>query len=510
LSVFSANAENISTELSQKTAAVGETVRLTITVEGAPSGLTAPAPPRVDGLSILFGGSSRSFQYINGKTFKGLSLIYNITALKKGSYSIPPIKLEYDNSSYSSEAVQLIVTEGGLATAGFAAIKGVCEPSAREIFTGEPLLLRYYIYSSGSVEINQIEKMPESAGFIIKQIDEDIASIIVKEGGGELLKEYFCTYVLVPAESGEKQVGACSVIFTTQSGNSFFDMGRQSRLEFDNVRVRVKPLPKEGKPDYFSGNVGSFTMKVSADDGSVKIFDEKKITVAIEGSGNLISPAKPVFISAGGGIKAIIADGKADFKAGKNALTGRIDFEAALIPERSGAVEAGHFRFDFYDTAASAYRSIESEPVRITVTGDADEQETISFDDETGVDLMLPLLCLVVLAVLGGMVFIILKERNRGGEIVPRGGKTETENPEESLKRDTAAARLRHDPSAFSRGVDSIYNRMSADDSFAETEALRIIADVKNEMYALRFGGGNISDEKIDEWFSRLKAAGVL
>ena len=510
-----AAAENVTAELSKRTAAVGETVRLTVSIEGVGSNIEAPAIPRVDGLNISFNGTGRVFRYINGKVFNGVTLTYSITPLKEGRFSIPSFKFTYKGKTYSTEeGLSLSVSQRGSldGSLNVQIIRGICEASASEVFVGEPLLVRYYICSSDSVELNHMEKMPQSLGFLVKQIDEQIPGVFIKDGDNELLKEYLYTFAFIPTESGEKQVGGGSVIFTSYNNRNFFNLNRQSRLFFDTLRIKVKPLPQNGKPSDFAGNVGNFTMKTDIFSDDIKIFDEKKIIVTIEGRGNFLSAAKPVFVPSGGGVKAFILDGKPDFTADENSISGKIDFEASLIPEKSGAIEAGHFRFDFYDTVSNTYKTLESELIKMNVTGDADEQETIDFDvEKSGIDWLVWLAAVFAFAVLGGIIFVILKERNRYGkpdalseikESIPK----QKTGDYVQLRQEIIAAALAHDADSFLRKVDLLYNAARADESFAKPE-LEAIAAVKDEIYALRFGGGKISDEAIDKWLDSLKDA---
>ena len=500
-------------ELSKTTAAVGETVRLTVSIEGVGSDIEMPVIPAIAGLNISFSGTGRVFRYINGKVFNEVTLTYSITPLKEGRFSIPSLKFTYKGETYSTkEGLSLSVSQKGNPNGSLDVqiIRAACEASASEVFVGEPLLVRYYVCSSGSVELNQIEKIPKSSGFMIKQIDEHIPGAFINDGGNELIKEHLYTFVFIPAESGEKQAGGGSAIFTSYNNRNFFNLNRQGRLLFDSMRIKVKPLPQNGKPSDFTGNVGNFSMKADIPTGNVKIFDEKKIIVTIQGRGNFLSAAKPVFVSSDDGVKAFILDGKPDFTADDDSLSGKIDFEASLIPEKSGVIEAGRFRFDFYDTVSNTYKTLESELIKMNVTGDADEQETIDFDvEKSGADWAVWLAAMFAFAVLGGIIFVILKERNRYDKPDARGELKEDISKQKAgdyvqLRREIITAALAHDADSFLRKVDLLYNAARADESFAKQE-LDAIAAVKDEIYALRFGGGKISGEAIDRWLSSLK-----
>jgi hypothetical protein len=69
-------------------------------------------------------------------------------------------------------------------------------------------------------------------------------------------------YTLPPAaESGTREIGGGSLIVFSGGGRGFFGMVNRKRLIFNTAQVRVNPC-RRGKPEDFSGNVGSFAMEV--------------------------------------------------------------------------------------------------------------------------------------------------------------------------------------------------------------------------------------------------------
>lgn len=526
VSSFAFAAAEVQTELSHTRAAVGEELSLTISLPGAGSGLKITEMPKVDGLKISFSGTRRNFQYINGRASNSLSVIFSVVPQTAGRFTVPPIEFREGDKGYVSNAVSLTVTESSGRTGssgptnrsrGGTVVRGLCEPSATKTFVGQPVLLRYFILSDNiPVEESHLEKMPEASGFMIKLIDEKLPDELMPDG---LLKQHLYTAVCIPAESGEKSIGGGSAIVSVITGGGFFNMVKNVSLRFEKSNVSVLPLPLKGRPANFSGNVGHFTMTVAADADEVEVFGEKKIQISITGNGNIFTPAKPVFVPSVNDLRLFIEEGLVSLGAEEGGEpSGRIDFNAVFIPEKAGEIEAGIFEFNFYDPTKGAYVSLKSEPVRLTVTDnseDAKRQVNIAAENGASFDFILPLV--ILFAVLGCIVFVILKERNRYGKPIINDDKTEAKNNEETqvgdisaLSRSLREAKVRDDYETFCRTVGLLFQILSADASFAGTDELRTLSSVQNEIYTLRFANGSISKENIEDWSARLEAAGLL
>ena len=77
-------AAEIETELSPSRIGVGESASLRLKITGKSSDVKPVKFPALNGLKITFSGSSRNFQFINGKSWSGTVLTFSIYGEKKG------------------------------------------------------------------------------------------------------------------------------------------------------------------------------------------------------------------------------------------------------------------------------------------------------------------------------------------------------------------------------------------------------------------------------------------
>ncbi len=136
----------LETRLDEGAIEIGESTTLRVKLPGDTSDVRPVKFPSAPGLRIEYTGMQRSFQYINGKSFSGVELIFSVTGLKRGTYRIPPFSFRRGNEILRSGEVSLAVTAGSGGETGAAMdIKTSVELSANTAYVGQPVVMRYYL-----------------------------------------------------------------------------------------------------------------------------------------------------------------------------------------------------------------------------------------------------------------------------------------------------------------------------------------------------------------------------
>jgi hypothetical protein len=121
------------------------------------------------------------------------------------------------------------------------------------------------------------------------------------------------------------------------------------------VTLTVRPLPDAGRPEAFSGAVGTFTLEARAEPTDLALGDLVTLTVTVRGDGNLdgLDPPQPMTTN---GFR---------FYAPREvaAPEGARRFEQVLVPLDAGATAIPEIRLTFFDPVADAYRSVRQEPI---------------------------------------------------------------------------------------------------------------------------------------------------
>ncbi|PKL39801.1 MAG: hypothetical protein CVV44_06150 [Spirochaetae bacterium HGW-Spirochaetae-1] len=521
--VAEAQVKTAETDLAKSAIEVGESTTLTIRITSGTGDMKQVQVPRVSGLDITYSGMQRSFQFINGKTWQGVSLTYTVTGEKKGSYKIPPLVFEQDGAFIKSREVSLIVknASGRTTSGGGGTVMPEVVLSKKKVYLGEPVLVRYYLLTSGggSINIEAIEKQPEARGFMVNRIEENRGDDMASRDGNELIRSHLYTFALIPTQTGSLETGGGSVIMSAERRDGFFGMMDRKRIIFDTGSLEVLPLPEKGKPADFPGNVGTFTMKLDYDRETLKAFNEKRATITIEGEGSLYLVAKPLHEGGDRDVRVLVEEGEKDISVSGDTLKGKVTFTVTVIPEREGSVNAGRFIFPYFNPADKSYHTLKTGDILLEVKGGGKSGPHMGFDtDSSGsVDFNPLYIAIIVLLVVGSITGIVIWERRRY-RIISRGETIKEEKPEQesdvlkSLERDLSASLFKKDSDLFFKTVDRILGHAAG--LSPAVKKLKVPGDeldkIRDRLYATRFGGGTMSEADMKEISDSLKKSGIF
>ena len=95
--VLRATAAQVTATLDSASIALGDAAQLTVSISGGDS--TQPELPAVSGLEFTPVGQSSSFESVNGEVTSSVSLTYQVTPDRVGTFTIPSIRLPDGGSS---------------------------------------------------------------------------------------------------------------------------------------------------------------------------------------------------------------------------------------------------------------------------------------------------------------------------------------------------------------------------------------------------------------------------
>jgi len=514
-------AAQLETEIDDAVIEVGDTTSLKVKMTGDPGDVKPLKYPSVPGLRIEYSGMERSFEYINGKSWSGVKLLFTVTALRKGSYRIPSFVFQRGGRQMMSREVALTVTGSGAGTGGggdegpgAGDIKSSVELSSGAAYVGQPIIMRYYLLSSGlRATVHRFNEHPETRGFAIKMIEDPAHA---REGGsaGAYEKTHIVTFALIPAGAGAYRVGGGSAAVSVEApvrrrsrddffGFNFPGMSRPQELSFETKPVTIMPLPAQGKPEKFQGDIGSFAMKAEYGPEKVKVYEEKKVTVTVEGSGNLITMTKPYVEKDVPGLKVISEEGESSLTLDGGRLTGSKKFVYTLVPEKAGEINAGRIMFSFFNPDSGRYETAETKEISFVATGDGGRGGG-RFDnegDEKKLDINPLYFVLIVLAVAGTVVFVVLWERRRYSLVAAAGRErddaAEKETADErDYSADAASAADRGDSEGFLKAAEKALEQARRKFGGSVPEhAEKDMARIREEIYGYKFGRGSVAAE---------------
>ena len=136
------------------------------------------------------------------------------------------------------------------------------------------------------------------------------------------------------------------------------------------VTIEVLPLPAEGRPGSFTGHVGELDVATSADRSSVAANEALTLRVDLTGTGNLRVLGAPE-IDFPDEFEVFPPETSESIAPGGGSIRGSRSYEYVLIPRAPGSVTIPPVEVSYFDPRSRTFGTARSQPVAVTVTGDA-------------------------------------------------------------------------------------------------------------------------------------------
>ena len=394
---------DVRAELASETVYAGEQLVLAIVVDGKP----ADDDPDVSSVTEFelqsLGPPSTSSQtftnIINGKmrTVKHETFRYQYAFFapsEPGTYTVPPIEVSVAGENYRTTPVRFRVIEPKQSTDFILTL----DVDNDRPYLGEPVqaTLNWYLGGQAQGPV-RFALQPEESGFelleivepVVTQADVNQRQVVEVEFAGRktyarLAQERFegrvltavtVEAILLPRQAGATTLGGASVSFevpTSQPRNrgmfdSIFDQVRTERYlsRARPIPVTVRPLPLEGRPDDFSGLVGSVGIECFADPRQANVGDPITFMIRLTGTPPLRRIEAPDVTQDPRFTKAFrISEEEPSISVGRDAKTivRTIRANSAMVKEIPS------LELSYFDTKAGEYRTARSQPVPLEIS----------------------------------------------------------------------------------------------------------------------------------------------
>ncbi|MDO9276793.1 MAG: BatD family protein [Lutibacter sp.] len=343
-------------------------------------------PPSFSDFKVVGGPSSSVSQsWINGKASYSQTYIYILEPKREGEFTIEPASIEYNNEIVKSNAVKITVSKSveipkDPNNPDYVAqqnIHLVAEVSNLNPYVGEGIYVVYKLFVSENISVNdwRVSESPQYNGFWNQDIE--VTEINVQKGkynGEDYRYIVLKKAVLIPQRAGELIVEPMKMDFSvgipTGRGDFFGNMitrnisyATQSAVR----KVRVKALPELGKPIDFSGAVGDFEFKVSADKNVLNANEAAQIKVEVKGSGNLKLFEIPKIVTPAE-LEAFTPEHKEEVTTTLSGLKGSISDAYTVVPQYKGKYKIPEVAFSYFNPKEEKYHTILAEAVFVEVT----------------------------------------------------------------------------------------------------------------------------------------------
>jgi hypothetical protein len=368
-------------------------VRLTIRVDGTSiPDVATPKLPAMKNLTITGGpGTARnsSYTFENGRivSSSSLTLTYLLSPNGKGPAEIPPFDVVVGGTAYRTQALRFNVEAGRSGPAPPGPAPGVLPENdddtqdtsadvflqaklgATSVYTGQPVRLDVTLYAAAAVNGFTWTDVPSLPGLWAEDLPVDPGRDrrVVTMNGRQYNAYPVARKLVIPTGSGALTIAPFSAQVQVRRPSrdpfgSFFSLGSFVNIvrRTTAMKLDVKPLPDAGRPNDFSGAVGSFHMKVTPDRTSVDLGDAIAVKLTIDGEGSLQSATAPK-LHAPPDVKVYDPKILDDETTGADHLSARKTWEWVVVPLAPGTVKVPAPTFSYFDPAAGSYRELHGE-----------------------------------------------------------------------------------------------------------------------------------------------------
>lgn len=380
--LFAADEITVTAVLDKNVVETGDQLTLQVSVTGA--GTPPLKVPQINDFNLYNAGQSTqsNFSLVNGRMASSTTVNYNYVLSPKGvgKFTIPSFTADFKGKTYRSESLPVEVIKGSGQPKTTASQTGGNIPlssgneifvqvtlSSHKVYVNEPITMTFGLYRKINL-LGQPQYSPaDTTGFW----REDLPPQSNYNKDGYAVTEL--KTALFPSQPGEFTIGKATLVCTVPARGanddifgSFFNNGKNIRLESKPLNITVLPLPAEGKPDDFSGTVGRFNMNVNADKRELKTNEAVTLSVTLSGSGNIKTVAEP---------KLLISDefkkyetvSEININKDNYEVKGTKVFKTVLVPRKAGKLTIPGIRYSYFDYAEKKYKTLSSNPVILNV-----------------------------------------------------------------------------------------------------------------------------------------------
>jgi hypothetical protein len=258
------------------------------------------SPFRVEVVGKNNYGIKTSTVWINGKfsSTREVTIVYDLAANYDGIAGLRDINIQLGATTIRHPSVSFnILKEPQVAADVFV----MADVPKKEIFLGEGIVVRYYLYSKVPVSNLDIKKYPKLNNFLKRFLQEPERSERVSVDGQIYIRTQLYGAKLFPEKVGELKIDPLQLtaaVMVNRGSDPFGSFGfnretRQKTISSDIVKVDVRPLPEEGKTPNFTGLVGKHDFELQLNSTRLIVNEPLELKLTVTGGGALENMEAP-------------------------------------------------------------------------------------------------------------------------------------------------------------------------------------------------------------------------
>ncbi len=356
-------------------------------------------PPSFKDFVVVAGpNTSSSMQIINGSVTREMGFGFTLQATKVGSFTIGSATVRANGKEIRSAPIVVEVVKGASrpgAGSGEQFFVRV-EPSKKQAFVGEQVLLDFKLYTTVGIEGYDIPEDPTYDGFYALELRR-FSSNTVQEvlNGKQYATKVLRRIALFPQKTGRLTVEPFRIqlaVLDEDSRTGFF-FSRSVKPVFyttEAVEINVSALPS-GAPDGFCGAVGKYELQAGVDRKTATTDDAITLSMVLTGNGDAKRVTPPdLMLSDSFEIypPKVVSDKSEEIRG---EILSEKRFEYLILPKFPGSYFINP-KVSYFDSDKKAYLQLPMGPVSLEVkAGSGRRSNTSASPGVAGLNDILPI-----------------------------------------------------------------------------------------------------------------------
>ena len=332
--------------------------------------------------------TSQNIEIRNGQRMFSTQLAWGVAGTEPGEFVIPPQEVLVNGETLKTNEVRLVVSEApavpGAAAEDASTPLFQIEVGKTEVYQGELVPISASLFVPRSVMLRRVGLIEvNKSDFAIARFPQqpDQTETVIN-GVGYIMLTY--RSMLSALHAGDLKVGpaSCELLYEVYQEDQ---RGMRRSLPFgmvmgntetkkqvvksQEVKIKVLPLPTQGKPPHFSGAVGDFSISATATPNELAVGDPLAVDITIDGSGNFDALNPPALMPPDGWKayppRRYNVDGPVDPNQTPTAQR-RIGYSMVFVPEKQHT-QLPPFELSYFSPSQKKYVSASTAPIPLRI-----------------------------------------------------------------------------------------------------------------------------------------------
>jgi hypothetical protein len=381
---------SIKMSLSQEVISLDGAAYLLITINSTKQDLPEPQLPNLSMFDVYSQGTSTNISIVNGAMQRSVTYNYQLRPRRVGTFVIKPASIVYNHKRYETKEITLQVIGSGQTPPPSGQQQQTAPPDVKtgddifltaeldkkSAFVNEQVTLSVKFYSAIQLYSQPDYTQPQTTDFWADMMEPQKTYYqMVKNRRYRVIE---INTALFPTRAGELSIGSAMVTARVPVQrrrrrndpfsvfDDFFGAGEEKTIRSKPLKIDVKPLPSENKPDNYTGSVGNYKISATADKMTAEVNQPVTVTYRISGTGNIKTIAEPV-IGDLNDFRVYRASSSEKVSKVGGVVGGTKVFEEVYIPKRAGKLTIPGVSLNYFNPAVKKYQEISTKSILISV-----------------------------------------------------------------------------------------------------------------------------------------------